>query len=175
MAAMSCCRSTWCGPRAAPGSCSTSTWTSRVIRRQAANRRARNDPPSGGVRFTRSARAGFRRSRADAETRCAGPLRRAVAPHRRAGSPRPDNVDRKSTRLNSSHVSISYAVFCLKKKIITTVPRSEAPKPLLEILYTEPELLASADPPLAVLLRPAHVVQPTPDHAVDDVRYPFHR
>src|SRR5438876_7488156 len=28
----------------------------------------------------------------------------------------PDQVDRKSTRLNSSHPSISYAVFCLKKK-----------------------------------------------------------
>src|SRR5699024_11900075 len=27
-----------------------------------------------------------------------------------------DRIDRKSTRLNSSHVSISYAVFCLKKK-----------------------------------------------------------
>src|SRR5207249_7419204 len=27
-----------------------------------------------------------------------------------------DGRDRKSTRLNSSHVSISYAVFCLKKK-----------------------------------------------------------
>src|SRR5690242_20982568 len=27
-------------------------------------------------------------------------------------------ADRKSTRLNSSHMSISYAVFCLKKKII---------------------------------------------------------
>src|SRR5690606_40820746 len=27
-----------------------------------------------------------------------------------------DEVDRKSTRLNSSHVKISYAVFCLKKK-----------------------------------------------------------
>src|SRR5690349_22472999 len=26
-------------------------------------------------------------------------------------------IDRKSTRLNSSHVEISYAVFCLKKKI----------------------------------------------------------
>src|SRR5690606_27005702 len=26
-----------------------------------------------------------------------------------------DNIDRKSTRLNSSHVKISYAVFCLKK------------------------------------------------------------
>src|SRR3989337_3947043 len=31
--------------------------------------------------------------------------------------PRPD-PDRKSTRLNSSHGSISYAVFCLKKKTI---------------------------------------------------------
>src|SRR3989442_6884120 len=29
-------------------------------------------------------------------------------------------VDRKSTRLNSSHVRISYAVFCLKKKKIMT-------------------------------------------------------
>src|SRR2546422_3879762 len=29
---------------------------------------------------------------------------------------RPDHVDRKSTRLNSSHGYISYAVFCLKKK-----------------------------------------------------------
>src|SRR3712207_8922841 len=27
------------------------------------------------------------------------------------------NLDRKSTRLNSSHANISYAVFCLKKKI----------------------------------------------------------
>src|SRR3712207_7331645 len=26
------------------------------------------------------------------------------------------NIDRKSTRLNSSHANISYAVFCLKKK-----------------------------------------------------------
>src|SRR5207253_4164191 len=29
-------------------------------------------------------------------------------------------LDRKSTRLNSSHVAISYAVFCLKKKKTTT-------------------------------------------------------
>src|SRR5690242_21011296 len=29
-------------------------------------------------------------------------------------------ADRKSTRLNSSHMSISYAVFCLKKKRTTT-------------------------------------------------------
>src|SRR5699024_12846939 len=30
-------------------------------------------------------------------------------------SPAPAGTDRKSTRLNSSHVSMSYAVFCLKK------------------------------------------------------------
>src|SRR5205809_5003539 len=30
-------------------------------------------------------------------------------------------LDRKSTRLNSSHGYISYAVFCLKKKKITTI------------------------------------------------------
>src|SRR5215203_6988275 len=38
--------------------------------------------------------------------------------------------DRKSTRLNSSHANISYAVFCLKKKNITnnTVPTKEKTK-----------------------------------------------
>src|SRR5699024_12452295 len=41
--------------------------------------------------------------------------------------------DRKSTRLNSSHVSISYAVFCLKKKIQIRV--------LIHILYTFSYLL----------------------------------
>src|SRR3712207_7243330 len=36
---------------------------------------------------------------------------------RRYGSlPLSDLTDRKSTRLNSSHANISYAVFCLKKK-----------------------------------------------------------
>src|SRR5207249_7519873 len=35
------------------------------------------------------------------------------------------STDRKSTRLNSSHVSISYAVFCLKKK-----KKEQKPSPL---------------------------------------------
>src|SRR2546422_7434142 len=35
--------------------------------------------------------------------------------------------DRKSTRLNSSHGYISYAVFCLKKKKNTVLPRPQAP------------------------------------------------
>src|SRR5690606_40350195 len=37
----------------------------------------------------------------------------------RLGAGRVAVQDRKSTRLNSSHVKISYAVFCLKKKINT--------------------------------------------------------
>src|SRR3712207_8205388 len=37
-----------------------------------------------------------------------------VVPH--LDDQRGDHEDRKSTRLNSSHANISYAVFCLKKK-----------------------------------------------------------
>src|SRR5439155_2303624 len=50
-------------------------------------------------------------------------FRSPAAPARRRGCPAPSRSpsrsaarDRKSTRLNSSHVAISYAVFCLKKK-----------------------------------------------------------
>src|SRR2546426_9131834 len=46
-------------------------------------------------------------------TECAPRPAPAPAAHRRRGSAPPD---RKSTRLNSSHLVISYAVFCLKKK-----------------------------------------------------------
>src|SRR2546427_5409832 len=35
-------------------------------------------------------------------------------------------IDRKSTRLNSSHSQISYAVFCLKKKKKTKISREQA-------------------------------------------------
>src|SRR3712207_8947464 len=41
-------------------------------------------------------------------------VRRGHAGHRRERGAAPR--DRKSTRLNSSHANISYAVFCLKKK-----------------------------------------------------------
>src|SRR3712207_7701338 len=36
--------------------------------------------------------------------------------------------DRKSTRLNSSHANISYAVFCLTKKKTNASPRSPTPR-----------------------------------------------
>src|SRR3712207_8942200 len=44
--------------------------------------------------------------------------------------------DRKSTRLNSSHANISYAVFCLKKKKIAIIclPRSSANFSLVSLL-----------------------------------------
>src|SRR5256885_6229830 len=40
---------------------------------------------------------------------------------RSAGLQDPRSRDRKSTRLNSSHLVISYAVFCLKKKKQSTI------------------------------------------------------
>src|SRR5436309_12268794 len=48
--------------------------------------------------------------RAPRKCRTAGAVPAPTGTRRRAAS------DRKSTRLNSSHVKISYAVFCLKKK-----------------------------------------------------------
>src|SRR5690625_6096940 len=59
-------------------------------------------------------------------------------PLTRRGSSRPRNTptetpDRKSTRLNSSHVAISYAVFCLKKKKKKNTKKSK--NTYIEILY----------------------------------------
>src|SRR5262245_63925705 len=62
------------------------------VRGPARAAQAHPSPPAGG---------GHRGSGAGAGDRAAG---------------RVDRADRKSTRLNSSHLGISYAVFCLKKK-----------------------------------------------------------
>src|SRR5256885_12671025 len=48
---------------------------------------------------------------------CRAPFRAPSECHRPTNADPPDGLDRKSTRLNSSHLVISYAVFCLKKKI----------------------------------------------------------
>src|SRR5256885_7318056 len=47
-------------------------------------------------------------------------VQRAVEAGARLAEPGEFTLDRKSTRLNSSHLVISYAVFCLKKKKHTT-------------------------------------------------------
>src|SRR5690242_20938455 len=94
--------------------------------------------------------AGFprRRSRSDRACICASSrswrqplvvtLRRAYAQN---GS---DFIrtDRKSTRLNSSHMSISYAVFCLKKKINREPgPAALPPTIVHDVLAHDPGLL----------------------------------
>src|SRR6266571_7790171 len=51
--------------------------------------------------------------------------RRRTCPGRRRPNVQPcRRRDRKSTRLNSSHMSISYAVFCLKKKKKTNIKKN---------------------------------------------------
>src|SRR5256885_6404097 len=59
-----------------------------------------------------------RQPRRGAHVRARGLARRAAV----AGGPVHAAGDRKSTRLNSSHLVISYAVFCLKKKIADGCP-----------------------------------------------------
>src|SRR5690606_39492282 len=66
-------------------------------------RAARDDDIRGGKRFARHTHAGHAAALDDEAFGAVAPLGQAVTP------------DRKSTRLNSSHVKISYAVFCLKK------------------------------------------------------------
>src|SRR5256885_3071474 len=67
----------------------------------------------------RSAVGPAERSGEDVLGRDAAPARDRARSAAHAASPvsrRADARDRKSTRLNSSHLVISYAVFCLKKK-----------------------------------------------------------
>src|SRR3712207_8591970 len=50
-----------------------------------------------------------------------GRIEQVGSPHEVFARPANVFVDRKSTRLNSSHANISYAVFCLKKKTMKNV------------------------------------------------------
>src|SRR5207249_8394387 len=70
------------------------------------------------VREVRELRGAVDQRQADRRHRDDQAEPRAVEQRARQAVPVGDEhaVDRKSTRLNSSHVSISYAVFCLKKK-----------------------------------------------------------
>src|SRR5207253_3752018 len=76
--------------------------------------RVRERPAGNGALRARDLRAPGPAGRAalvaDAERDAGGGAGRRLALAARTGQ------DRKSTRLNSSHVAISYAVFCLKKK-----------------------------------------------------------
>src|SRR2546430_9382582 len=73
--------------------------------------------PLGGRRACRGSRAGVR-----------GP--RTIRRRRRSSA---RQRDRKSTRLNSSHSQISYAVFCLKKKKEIPDKTSHLRTPVLDV------------------------------------------
>src|SRR5690348_17586689 len=79
------------------------------------------DPPVPRTRSAKTARG----------TRSAG---------RRARRDAAGRSDRKSTRLNSSHPSISYAVFCLKKKTdrMPLLERALTPGALSDAAYDQP-------------------------------------
>src|ERR1039458_2721297 len=47
-----------------------------------------------------------------------------------------NSIDRKSTRLNSSHLGISYAVFCLKRKWIIKPSRPDRGLPWGSVLHS---------------------------------------
>src|SRR4051812_49699587 len=60
---------------------------------------------------------------------------------------KPHDRDRKSTRLNSSHMSISYAVFCLKKKkkeVRTELQHQHRTRPVIPLRIIH--LLRSSSP-----------------------------
>src|SRR5947199_7167245 len=70
-----------------------------------------------GAGWAGPAHLAAQRARGRRAHRPEGAAPRAV--DRAGGSAARQRADRKSTRLNSSHLGISYAVFCLKKKIKT--------------------------------------------------------
>src|SRR5439155_16545425 len=69
-----------------------------------------------GTSQTAATIAAFRTPRGNCAASTPAATAAAAMPAAMVSAQLPRGVDRKSTRLNSSHVAISYAVFCLKKK-----------------------------------------------------------
>src|SRR2546427_6433909 len=83
--------------------------------------RAAFDRGHDSARFADEHHAGGHVPRREAELpERVEPAGRHVGEVEGGGAGAPDPTDRKSTRLNSSHSQISYAVFCLKKKKTNT-------------------------------------------------------
>src|SRR5262245_63768142 len=107
-------------------STSNITETDSTVRNETSARRQTNILYPYTTLF-RSARARGRR----AEGRAGPPaVPRSLEPRVDQGARARDHGDRKSTRLNSSHLGISYAVFCLKKKKFDSPPTEPKPSNL---------------------------------------------
>src|SRR3989442_11691780 len=85
---------------------------------RSARNRARAARPGGAVQ---APRGDARRHVARGRPGPAGGKRTKLVEDPHVVADHRDGGDRKSTRLNSSHVRISYAVFCLKKKKTTHI------------------------------------------------------
>src|SRR5690606_39830422 len=72
---------------------------------------------SSGIRGENDKLSAHKRARCSSDPLNPWPFRANFPTSSRPFVSSPIGSDRKSTRLNSSHVKISYAVFCLKKKI----------------------------------------------------------
>src|SRR5579884_3464100 len=75
-----------------------------------------------------------------------------------SGSGHAAHQDRKSTRLNSSHVAISYAVFCLKKKKLELAERITSNKPLTNFAVLQALPMISESNPQTGLLMESLIV-----------------
>src|SRR2546428_7727979 len=100
----------------------------------------RRPPRSTLFPYTTLFRSSLFPLRLDADQSESSPVHSGQSSHRQAGRPpsssRPSlapgdaAADRKSTRLNSSHDQISYAVFCLKKKSLS----DQTPRLVVQVL-----------------------------------------
>src|SRR3712207_8884227 len=79
----------------------------------------RRPPRSTLFPYTTLFRSERERARVDRRPQLQQAVARPVVAHGGLSPPALHHRDRKSTRLNSSHANISYAVFCLKKKNTT--------------------------------------------------------
>src|SRR5256885_8682178 len=96
------------------------------------------------------------------EVLCVALMREMLERFERQPADLEDFLDRKSTRLNSSHLVISYAVFCLKKKILHAKCRPDR----LPLRTQWPLRLRPARPGWSASLRPRrslrHWLLPSP-------------
>src|SRR2546426_4267616 len=97
----------WIVPSTTDANCIASSRARRLVSRPS-NATAHDCIGDGSPPHTITQRSAMRISEATVGPSAPWPL--VVTPRR------PTSTDRKSTRLNSSHLVISYAVFCLKKK-----------------------------------------------------------
>src|SRR5256885_10318511 len=93
---------------------------------------------------------------------------RDVATRRVEDRWRRERLDRKSTRLNSSHLVISYAVFCLKKKqILTIVFVTAYPQKIITIHHSYLPAFVGAKPYHQAFERSVQIIGATSHYVIN--------